>query len=328
MDYLNFNHKLNDYLKDKEYSFYLYSLKYNIEFLEEAKKRINPFKLVNRKVITLKYEQDVYETETIDLVFEFLNCIDKKYSQSFNQSIIDGSFAFLDSNENLENLSDHSYIKQNKKLYDVLLNNNITDGERIVHEFFHYLNNKKYLSLPYFSELISIYMENEYLDFIKTKGYSKTDIATTRLYRYLDYNYVCNKLYYDSIFLNLKKELGYIDESTYQFINEYKESLNFPDISQNKYIAKLRNIAKNINKFNPDVSYRYFFGTAYSSYLLNNKDGLDRVLSLNDCLMKKNLSIIDSFEMLGLNYVSFGDAIIATNDYYKPSILTYKLKKK
>lgn len=40
MDYLNFNHKLNDYLKDKEYSFYLYSLKYNIEFLEEAKKRI------------------------------------------------------------------------------------------------------------------------------------------------------------------------------------------------------------------------------------------------------------------------------------------------
>ncbi len=334
MDYFRFNQELDEYLNRHKYSFYLYTLKSNIEFLKEAKKRINPFKIIGSNSILLKYDQFISGMKTIDLVTSFLDSLGGEYCSYFDKSFRNGTFGFCNSSEQAnQKWGNYSYINGDNKLYDVLLNNNIADGKNIIHEFFHYLNLDAYRSSAVFSELISIYMENKYLDFLSQNGYSKKDIATSKLFRYLDYNVVCTNLYQESLILMLKEKIGYIDEDSYQFITDYKEQLSFPEMSKKEYISLLKNIASNIRltnndnsvKFKPDISYRYFFGTVYSSCLLNNPDSLEDVLLLNKCLMyNKETEIFKGFELLGIDDLLFDDAIKMTNDYYKPSIITYK----
>lgn len=45
MNYLKFNQELDEYLDSHKYSFYLYTLKSNIEFLKKAKKSLILLKL-------------------------------------------------------------------------------------------------------------------------------------------------------------------------------------------------------------------------------------------------------------------------------------------
>lgn len=87
-------------------------------------------------------------------------------------------------------------------------------------------------------------------------------------------------------------------------------------------------LEKNI-RFRPDFTYRYFIGTAYSSYLLKEEDSLKDVLLLNDSLIyDKKLPIFKCVELLGIDEVNFDEVIKATNEYYRPSIITYKLENK
>ena len=65
-------------------------------------------------------------------------------------------------------------------------------------------------------------MENKYLDFLETKGYSKNDVAQARLDRYLDFYHLRNSLYYETAFLNVAKEAGTYD---YEFLMKYKDKL-------------------------------------------------------------------------------------------------------
>lgn len=326
MDYFKFNQELDEYLNSHKYSFYLYMLETNIEFFEESKKRLDPFKIIGSNRICLECNQFVDGIETLNLVTEFLNNIDDRYAYYFEKSLSDGNFAFCDSINDDGDFSNTAYISKNKNLYNVSFNGTITDGKTLIHEFFHYLNLDAYLVSPVFSELISIYMENKYLDFIYEKGYSKNDIAINRLFRYLSYNYSCNKLCNDSILLNIKNKIGYLDEDSYDFITKYKEQLSFPDISRKEYITSLRKMKNSIKSFKPDVNYRYFLGTVYSSHLLNSDYGLDDVLLLNDCLIyDKETSISKAFEILDLTDISFEDTIKETNDYYKPAIISYKV---
>ena len=287
--------------------------------------------------ITFNYEQFVGGMETIDLVREFLGSLYSDYVYFFDNSFNNGSFGFCDSlEENDLNLGNSTYIKEKNKLYNVTFSGNIVDGKNLVHEFFHYLNFDSYPASFVVSELISIYIENKYLDFLMKKGYSKKDIATSRLLRYLDYDSSCNKLYNETFLLNLKKKLGYIDEDSYQFIIDYREKLDFPNISKDEYLSFLHTLVNDINgfdknnprkniRFRPDFTYRYFIGTAYSSYLLKEEDSLEDVLLLNDSLMyDKRLPIFKCFELLGIDEINFDQVIKATNDYYEPSIITYK----
>lgn len=339
MNYLKFNQELDEYLDSHKYSFYLYTLKSNIEFLKEAKKRINPFKILNTNRIAIDYEQFVREEETLELVLEFLNSLDSNYVSYFEQSFNNGAFGFCDLQEERDiKLSNSTYIEKETKLYDVGFMGNIADGKNLVHEFFHYLNFDAYLAAPVVSELISIYIENKYLDFLLAKEHSGKDIATSRLFRYLDYDSICDKLYKNTILLNVKNELGYIDEDSYQFLIDYRNELNFPNISKNEYLSFLRILENDIagfdknnpnrnKKFRPDFTYRYFLGTVCSSYLLKEKNSLYDVLLLNNLLIhNQKLSGFICLELLGIDNIPFAEMIKSTNDYYKPSIITYKLK--
>lgn len=88
------------------------------------------------------------------------------------------------------------------------------------------------------------------------------------------------------------------------------------------------NPRKNI-RFRPGFTYRYFIGTAYSSYLLKEEDSLEDVLLLNDFLIyDKKLPIFKYFELLEIDEVNFEQVIKATNEYYRPSIISYKLTNK
>lgn len=327
MDYLEFNQKLDEYLDKKKYSFYLYTLKSNIEFLKKTVKRLDIFKILGTDIIHFQYKQYVSGVETLELVREFLDDLGDEYSSCFDESFAAGFFNFSDSTEpEDEKIRNLTYIENGYKFYNVTFGGNIVDGVRLIHEFFHYLNIGAYQAAPVFSELISIYMENKYLDFILSKGYSKDDITNVRLFRYFNYDQTCIKLYRQSILLNLKSELGYIDEDSYQFIDSYKEQLDFPSMSKNDYISLLKKVNMDIKKgFVPDISFRYFLGTVYSSYLLNKEDSLDDVLLLNKCLMYDSKTPLSKCaEILDLYDTTFDETIKVTNDYYRPSIIAYK----
>ncbi len=75
MNYLKFNQELDEYLDSHKYSFYLYTLKSNIEFLKEAKKRLDPFKIIGSNKLCLECNQFVDGMETLDLVSEFLTVL-------------------------------------------------------------------------------------------------------------------------------------------------------------------------------------------------------------------------------------------------------------
>ena len=120
MNYLKFNQKLDEYLDSHKYSFYLYTLKSNIEFLKEAKKRLDPFKIIDSNKLCLECNQFVDGMETLDLVSEFLNSVDKRYTYYFERSLNDGSFGFCDSINDTNDFSNNAYISNNKNLYDIL----------------------------------------------------------------------------------------------------------------------------------------------------------------------------------------------------------------
>lgn len=140
MDYYKFNQELDEYLDSHKYSFYLCTLKSNIELLKEAKKRINPFKVLNTNRITIKYEQFVREKETPDLVLEFLSSLDNNYIIYFEQSFNNETFGFCDLLDEYDTkLANGTYFREKTKLYDVSFMGNIADGKNLVHEFFHEL---------------------------------------------------------------------------------------------------------------------------------------------------------------------------------------------
>lgn len=179
-------------------------------------------------------------------------------------------------------------------------------------------------------------MENKYLDFLGTKGYSKSDILKVKLERYLDFFDGQQDLLYETLILNIKEKLGVIKEQDYDFLTSYKDYF-FKDINIDMYykninvaLNKLRNIDnKNMNrkdKFSPNYTFRYFFGVLLSSYLLTRDDELvtNRVLHLNNKLSNNEIiSFFDGFEILGINIQdnAISDSLIESVSIYYDEVL-------
>lgn len=333
VEYKELNERLEKYCKENEKTFYIMNLYPSLLMLFKAKNvLINPYEKLETNIIRLTYDEKVDGLTSISLVREFFNNLGNNYTDLFDESFRNGSFGYEDV---INDKSDMSLYQagslKNNKYYNVGFEGNILDGHSLVHEFFHYLNTSSSNLSDLFSEFISIYMENKYLDFLGTKGYSKTDILKVKLERYLDFFDGQQDLLYETLILNIKEKLGVIKEQDYDFLTSYKDyflkDINIDVYYKNINVAlnKLRNIDNNNmnrkNKFSPNYTFRYFFGVLLSSYLLTRDDELvtSRVLHLNNKLSNNEIiSFFDGFEILGINIQdnAISDSLIESVSIY------------
>ena len=325
MEYFKLNDTFNDFLNEGQNEFYVSNLDLAVSFLKKGRKKINLFKLIGSNVLNLKLKEKVSGIETLDLVTKFLSNLGEDYLEYFKESFNNGYFDFHNSfDEDEQNIKNQC----NNKNYSVKFTGTINDSTCVIHEFFHSLNSSNSKVAPVFSEVISIYMENKFLDFLIENGYSRTDVAKSRILRYIDFWNCHNELSIESDFLNLKNHLGYLDENSYSFINEHSKELNFYNMKKEDFLMYLNYLNKLMDnkKFNPDYSFRYFIGTAYSSYLLMQDDSLDKVLALNEYMMQpmEYTDVETAFRILGIKQKDDTCFIKATNEYYQKEALIYK----
>ena len=334
MKYSNLNDGIDGYLKNYEDTFYVSNLDFAINLIRTGGKKLNLRNTTNYNVENQGLEEKVSGVETLDLVTSFLAELGGDYLQCFTMSFNEGRFDFYnDLGNNDKKIKDICSYEG----YTVNFNGTISDSCTTIHEFFHSLNINNYKLAQIFSEMISIFMENKFLDFLNTKGYSRTDIAKLRLVRYNDFSSTWSELLLESDFLNLKNKIGYLEEDSYDFIAMHEKELNFPHLSKEYFIEILEfldNRFKNSEKieqaFNPEYSFRYYIGTIYSSYLLLQEDSLDKVLLLNEYLRKpvEETDIETAFRIIGIKDETDFRFIDATNKYYQKEKLIYQGVKK
>lgn len=323
------NERIDTYLKENNNLFYLNNLTPILHLLEQSKSLINPYEELGTNCIAINYHDKIDGLTSFELVREYLYLLNPKYQDIFTKCLNNGTFGFADTiNDEVDYLTTNCSGRKDKHLFfNVGFEGNILDGKILVHEFFHYLNTANYASRELFTEFISIYNENKFLDYLKTKGYSDGDITKAKLERYLGFYRIINPLYYETLILNIGSLIGDFD---YNFLMKYKDVLSFPSLTFEKweevldtFLDKLKKCDEpnhhNQEKVTPDISYRYFLGTVLSCYLLTHEDENThkRVLELNDKLAS-GLSLADSFNILelDLNNISSHDLVASVNNYY------------
>lgn len=179
--------------------------------------------------------------ESISFVKEFLSTIDKKYLDIFDKSLNDGTFELFLPEDDLVDRPDYPITTPMPQAsINIPVSNTIEDGVIIIHEFFHYLNDSEDIIRvrDIFTEMISIYFELRYYQFLINKGYD--DIAlNNEIYDRIDNSFdSANTLCFSSSSLDIYNNTGNINRKNIRFIDKYR----------NLY----ENHIKNINEFKDD----------------------------------------------------------------------------
>lgn len=312
------NYALEDYLDCLKYSYYIKHLEDTMYLLNLTKETYQTPSILQKDATIMNYHQKIDAITTLTLVREFLKTLNSNYLTTFDESLKDGTFGAAISNYDKHSMPLNCSGTQNShSFYHVKFNHNISDGAIIIHEFFHYTNHKPRTTYvrAHFTEFISIFMENIYLDFLTSKGYDQKEIAKVRYNRYLEFGKDYRLLYDETILLYAKDILGSINNQNYLFVKEYQSHLMFPQNYQKEdYQTLLNRLTKRINVFDeeswyknfaPWTVYHYYIGTLFSSYLLETnqkEENKKRVLALNELLASDDLETFNqSYQLLGLN---------------------------
>lgn len=166
--------------------------------------------------------------DTVNLVREFLNKIDKNYVLKFDKAISDGTFDIFHIDnlyEDDDRIDEPKCLDERKDIsVNIPINYSISDGAIIVHEFFHYTNSDKDTTIRcVFTELISIYMELRYYQFLVEKGYNIVNYYQ-ELYERISNIYVAaNNIAYTGSILDIYHNTGSIDKDSIMFMNQYRK---------------------------------------------------------------------------------------------------------
>ena len=243
-------------------------------------------------------DEDISINHNINLVREFLSKFDPRYLDKFNLSLESGIFDMYDINSGDREIKE-SIALENEQHYSIAipLQNKISDGANIVHEFLHYLNyeNNDNIVRYIFSELISVYTELKYLKFLSEKGYS--DIYYKKeIYDRLENTFSASlNCGLTGATLDIYNNTGDITIETVTKVNDYRKIysnnleniINFPEEDE---------FEEAINDFDYDAG--YVLGGLLAIYLLRepllsdikikylnenvNKMSIDNVLYLLD----------------------------------------------
>lgn len=239
--------------------------------------------------------------ESINLVREFLGSIDQKYLVIFNKSLNDGTFElFLPEDDLVERPEYPVTFPKPDVSINIPVQYNYDDGVSLVHEFFHFINDTEDLIgvRDIFTEMISIYYEIRYCQFLNKKGYNSLYLYN-EIYDRIDnsLNSAYSVCYTSSVF-DIYHNTGDIT----------KENINFIDDYRNLYNNNIDNIINfyNSDEFNKDIdSFReaisYTVGTLLTFFALKNTKIYDvKIKYLNNNI--NNLSIDDILTVLDTKF--------------------------
>lgn len=248
--------------------------------------------------IEIEYEE-MHINETISLVREFLNNIDKKYLDIFNKSLNDGTFdMFLPEDDLVERPEEPITTPKPQSNINIPINYTIEDGAIIIHEFFHFLNETEEFSgiRDIFTEMISIYFEFRYYEFLIQKGYS-SDVFYKNVYETIDNSLNCAyNLCSTSSILDIYHNTGDITLENIKLLdknrNLYKENAD----SLIEYYNS-EDFDEDILEFRIDVS--YVVGTLLTFFALKHPKIYDIKMkhineNVNNISLKDILKILDT----------------------------------
>lgn len=235
-------------------------------------------------------EEDIDLNINIKLVQEFLGQIDSNYLKKFNESLKMGVFDIYHVDDDNKKIKEPKSIEDENNYSIVIpLQNKISDGAVIVHEFFHYLNfeNNDNLVRYIFSELISVYMELKYFKFLNQKGYS--DIHYKKeIYDRLENTFVASlNLGLTGAILDVYLNTGDITLETVTKVNDYRKIYK-NNITHIVNFTGDEEFEQAIYDFEYDVS--YLLGGLIGIYLLNESMVSDiKIKYLNENINKMTI---------------------------------------
>lgn len=168
--------------------------------------------------------------DSIKLVREFLVNIDKKYLEIFDKSLNNGTFELFLEEDDLEERPDEPITmpKPEAVIY-IPVQNKITDGQIIIHEFFHYLNDEEDLVVnrDIFTEMISIYFELRFCKFLEEKGITK-NLFNKEVCERLDNTLLSgDNLCFTSSSLDIYYNTGEINKRNIKFLDKYRQIYDY-----------------------------------------------------------------------------------------------------
>lgn len=239
--------------------------------------------------------------ETINLVRKFLKSMDSKYLEMFNKCLIDGTFDVFYI-ENLDEVPDRldipMSIENQKHLnLNIPINYTIQDGALLVHEYFHFTNSEKSGVRDIFTELISIYMELRYYQFLYKNGYSVDNYYKNLFFR-LENTYLSSQdIAYSGSILDIYYNTQDVSFESIKFIDKFRDA--YKDNIENLISFSLdKNLVDVVYDFHVDAS--YLLGGIIAINLLKNPEINDiKIKYINENIDK--LSIKNIFNILEVN---------------------------
>lgn len=246
--------------------------------------------------------------DTITLVREFLGNIDDKYLEKFDKALNDGTFElFLPDDDWVERPLEPITIDKPEAIIYVPINYNITDGTIIIHEFFHYLNDqeKQITIRDIFTEMISIYYELRFSQFLDNKGISTNGFNKNVCDRLYNTMLSAENVFFTGAVFDIYHNTGKISKKNINFIDKYRHLyLPIKNYIVNFYSGE--DFIEDMLSFRNNVS--YVIGTLLSFYSLKEfKIGDIRMHYINDNMNEMNIK--ETLEYLNTDFDCYQDWI-------------------
>ncbi len=271
------------------------------------------------KIFFSKADKSLYPAEgdfsyfpiekSLEIVREFLTFVNPEYLQIFEKDLKSGLIEFYSKSENKGN---HFFadLETGKVKVIVTLEENVQDGETIIHEFFHKLN---FIGINetrhVFTEAISIYFEFLYHNFLYAKGVPISEVQLCQKWRHDLMLDNVNDFSFTGMLFERKKENMNIERTICEEFNvdskRFDEDCKFALLDGREHGMRMLD------------HYRHIYGTLIASYLYQNsknvKDTLKQLIYIND-----NINQMEMNEVLDyLNFPNDDNFVESLVDAYK-----------
>jgi len=298
---IKINELIDKYISENASEYY----KQNIDKLNKQAKEVSEFcdtLLYNGQDSTLIDANFITVEEGLTIIKEYLQLIDPKLVEDFNNKIINGNVEF--NNDDSEDSYCEYYDEEHNEKINILISTNgwtYDSMAALMHEFIHSVNfnlskDKSFARFNViFSEFFSIYFELDFLNFVREK--MNYNFALANLYN--RYNHIVmdvQEYYCMSWLVNEKMENGVIDKYTNQISETPLEEETFENLLKNVDKAE-----KYFSKFFPHIYFGYFIGVPLA-YTLIKKEDIDMPKKVYEMMKEMgNVTLQETFEKVGLD---------------------------
>ncbi len=252
----------------------------------------------------------VGRTEIKNLVREFLSSLSPEYLARYKEALRKQKIKF-------GNYPEGSYFSFDKETCYIDETHTLNDALTLLHEFFHSLNQNKYVYRQSFSDSVSITAELLFLEFLLEKGYSKYDIALVSNRR--NYMYAANTHYLKRLFpIYLDAVNGTISDDTYKKTKHlYDDEDDFLEFIHDQTVA-CKDMEDRL------LSYRHTLGFIAASTFHQKHFTKDVLVAANDYLAEGEITSFRKVLGDGIFNDAFPLYVVREMEHFKQKVYEKK----